>query len=260
MAIVRIVAVSDTFKRAPNYLTPNFDVKTKKYLTGQDINWKDGQEDGRKVLVFATDEDEAKAKKLPLVIDPNESYSVRHNMEFNTDISADKILLEFFMAHKSIIADKKSNIISGTHRFYILDSNEEAKETVSKAEAEYSAMTEIKKMSLEDMTNFARVLGIGKVGGLSKTQIEAALFEKAKSQPAYVMSLIKDPDQKVKAFLKHLIEKNIVRLFSGKYMYNQEILGTNEGAVIEYLREPKNTNIVNEFSRLLKGEAKPVEA
>lgn len=259
MAIVRILASSETYRRAPYYFTPHQDDKTKKWLTGQDINWKPGTVDGVKRYILATEEDEKKAKQVALTIDPNESYMVKHGMQFNLDVPADAILLEFLKTYDGIIATKKSDLVPGRHRYYIENPDEEAKETISKVEAEYNAMTEIKKMSLEEMQAFARVIGVGKVGSLSKIQVEAALFERCKLQPAYVMSVMQDPNRKVKAFLKLLIEKNIIRLFAGKYMYNNEILGLNEQAVIDFFKAKENTNLVSEFQRLIK-EEKPVEA
>ena len=252
MATVRILATSETYRRAPYYFTPHQDDKTKKWLTGQDVNWKPGEVDGRKKFVFATDEDKKRADNEPLVIDPNESYMVKHGQQFNLDVPADGILLKFLQSYGDIIAAKKSDIVPGRHRYYIENADEEAKETISKVEAEYNAMTEIKKMSLEEMQSFARVIGVGKVGTLSKTQVEAALFERCKLQPAYIMQALEDPNRKVKAFLKTLIEKNVIRLFNGKYMYGNEIMGLNEMAVIDFFKAKENANMVSEFGRLLK--------
>jgi hypothetical protein len=255
MTQVRIVATSDTYRKAPYYFTPSQDGNSKKWLTGQDINWKVSEEDGRKKFVPATEEDVKKIKNLPLVIDPNESYMVKDKMVFNLDVPADVALLEFLKTQKDIIAHSKSAKVPGRHRYYIENQDEEAKETVSKIDAEFNAITKIRAMTFEEMQAFARVIGIGKVGGLSKTQVEAALYERAKLQPAYVMSSLEDPDRKVKAFLKLLIEKNIVRLFNGKYQYGTEILGLNEMAAIDFLKAKENANMVNEFSRLVKQDA-----
>jgi hypothetical protein len=253
MSEIRLIAVAagrdgKAYQSVPFYFAAKMDEKTKKWNTGQDLEFVETTKDGKKVWVLR---DEEKAKGLSLIIDPGESYVARHQMVFRSDVPADMILLKFFKTHDNIIAKNKRAVIPGVHRFYLEDKEDDAKETVSKVKTEYEAMTRIKGMSLEEMQDFARVIGIGRVDKLTAIQVEAALMEKAKSEPIKVMEAMEDPNRKVKAFLKKLIEKNIIRLGAGKYMYNNEILGLNEQAVLDYLKNKENVNMVSEFGRLM---------
>ena len=242
---IRIIATDPKFKRAPYFVTPIFDEKTKTYKTGQE--W---------------DKDPEKAKKQKegkFVIDPEEQYPLKHGMILNTDVETDSALLNLFKLHDTILAPSKKSVIPGVHFFFIENKEDEAVESVSKAELEYEAMTTIKGLSLSQLQDLARVIGVPQVSKLSKVQVEAALITKAKANPGEFMKSAKDPNSKVKAFLRKLVDKNILRLNAGKYMYQNEIIGLNEQAVIDYLKNKDNANMVSEFDRLLK-QTEPVTA
>lgn len=246
---VRIIAASKEFQTAPFYFSPKKDEKTKKWITGQNLDFIEETKDNKTTHKLI--ETEA-SKKLSLVISPDESYVVKHLKRFNTEVESDMILLNFFKTHTDILAPSKKDVKPGVHRFYIEDKEEEAKETISKTELEYKAMTEVKGMSLSEQMDFARALGVHKVGNLTKIQVEAALYSKCKEDPERVLSTFGDPNRKVKAFLRNLVEKNIIRLHAGKYTYGEEIIGLNELSVIDYLKDKANINLVGQLDKLLK--------
>jgi hypothetical protein len=259
--IIRLLAIDEKFRKAPHYLTPAEDPKKRgAYKTGQDLNWKIETEDGKKKFVLATDEDEKKAKKLALIIDPNESYMVKDKMQFDLDAPGDVIFLDFLKMQPEIIASKKSDCIPGRQRYYLENKDDEAQEAVTKMDKEYDAVAKIKAMNLSEKKDFARVLGVGKVDGLSEVMIQAALFERCKNSPALVLSTMEDPNYKAKSFLRKLIERNVIRFGNGKYTYGNEIMATNETAMLEFMRNKSNANLLSEWGRAMKLEEEAVTA
>ena len=248
---LRVIATDKKFQRAPYFITPKFDEKKKKFLTGQNVDWIEDKKDER--IVFKMVETEA-SKKLSFVIDPNESYPIRHLQIFNTDVESDMLLLNLFKSHDHILAPNKKGIIPGVHQFYIEDKEEEAISTVSKVDMEYNAMTEVKSLNTEDVYDLARLLAVPKVGNLTEVMVRARIFEICKTDPARVLSIWSDSNRKAKIFLRRLIEKNIIRIHAGKYTYGEEILGLNEISVLDFLKDKQNTILVNEFAKLLKQE------
>jgi DNA primase catalytic subunit len=172
-------------------------------------------------------------------------------MVLNSDIEADRILLKLFMFHDDVVASSKDKIKPGIHRFYIEDKEAEAKADITKVELEYEAMTKVKSLSMEEMVDFGRICGL-RVKDLSKSVIEAELLRKAQKEPNLVLSLYKDPQRKHKVFLRKLIDKDIVKIENGMYKYGDEILGSNETAAIDFLKDSGNSKLITEFSKMIQ--------
>lgn len=251
MSELRIIATDKKFQKAPYFLTAKFDEKTKKWITGQNIDWIEEKKDDK--ITYRYVETEA-TKKLSFIINPEDSYPLRHLQIFNTDVPSDMALLNLFKTHDIVLAESKKKVIPGVHHFYIENKEDEAVITVNKIEMEYKAMTIIKDLGIDGKKDAARLLAIGKVDKLTTTEVEAALFQRCKENPDNVIKVLADPNSKVKIFLKKLLEKNVVKFDSGKYTYGDEILGLNEQAVVDFLRDKQNAKLVSEFGRLLEQE------
>ena len=260
---VRLIALpkghnGKAYQMAPFYMSPKQDPNTKKFLTGQDIPWiMDSQ---GKIYSPESEENKKKRNEVALVIDPNESYAIRHLQEFDTENPIDNVMLEFIKKQDDIVALNKRSAIPTTHRFYIEDKEDEAVEIISTAKIELKALNAITEMNFAQMKELARVLGAGNVSNLTQSQVEAVLITKAKGDPKKFMAAVQDPEKSHRAFLKRCIENHLIKIVAGKYMRGEEIIGLSEKAALDYLRAPENRNISVELLRMMDDKKEPVTA
>lgn len=239
MAKVRIMATDEKYRVAPYFIAPKWDEAKKKFITGQED---------------LTDEEK---KKVALVINPEEdSFMIKHMQLFDDEVEHDRIILKLVKMDEAI-ALSKSKISPGMHRFYIENKEDEAVEVISKADEQYEAMTEIRNMSVEEMSDLARILGTY-VRDLNSKRIESDLKKLAQENPKKVLIALSDKDRKIKVFLNKLIDKKIVSIVNGKYMNGIDLLGANQEYAIHWLKDPVNSRIVTQWNQMMGGN-KPKE-
>lgn len=224
----RIIATDRQYQQSPFYISATFDPDRKIYITGQEFK------------------DEEEKKKCALVIDPEESYQIKHLQVFDTDSPVDVELLKLIRTKTQDIASSKNEAIPGVHRFYLENKEDEAKDTISKIEMKLEAFKRIKGLSLDEMVDHSRLVGLH-VKNLSKTQVEAGLLNFCENSPEVVLDMFKDNDKDVKIFFKKLVDKGILNFKKGKYVYNEEVIGINEDYAIQYLKDKKNISVVEQW-------------
>jgi len=241
---LRIIATDTKYRIAPFYIAARYDEGKKKYLTGQ---------------TWDTDPDKAKKQKenTGLVLDEDSNIPIKHNMVLDDEVEVDRIILGLIALHPEVVAATKSSVIPDKHRFYIENKETEAKVVINKTELKFDAISKIKSMSLQEQNDFARLMGKS-VSALSKSQIEAYLYEECEMNPDRIISFFNDSNKKYKVFVNNLIDAGVLRMSDGKYLYNEEIIGLNIDYAIGYVKDRTNEKVVVQWSKMLKG--KEVEA
>ena len=105
-------------------------------------------------------------------------------------------------------------------------------------------------LSLEDMINYARILG-KYANGLSGTQVEALLYQYCEEEPQKIIDVSEDRDLNYKILLHKLLAYNFIIIKNGKYMNGNEPVGINENYAIQWLKDPKNSVIITQWTKSL---------
>jgi hypothetical protein len=235
---LKLIATSKDFHVAPFFIAPKFDEQRKALNTGQ---------------VWDTDPEKAKKQKenAAIVVTEEDSFMIKHLMEFNLENEVDRTIFEIIKLHDDIIASSKDKVIPGQHRYYIENKEAEAQSEISKVNIMIEAMNMIKDMSTEQMEDFGRVCQI-RVRDLTKTQIEGELLKVAQRDPALVVRMGKDKNLKQRIFLKKLMENGKIYLSNGVFKYGDEVIGTSETHAVDWFNDPKNSKLVTELAKFLK--------
>lgn len=228
---IRIVATKAEYETAPYYVAPKWDSVAKEFLTGQQ-HMTDVEKES---LVFKIDEDT--------------SIPIKHGMELNGDNPTDKEIIKF-LKHVEIVSQTKSEVNGDYHRFYIENKDDEAKDSIGKTNLKLECYDYIRTLSLKEMADFARVLGT-RVSNMSKSQIEAAIYEKVEDDPKFVCDSIKDSDLKIKIFIDKLIEESVVVYKASKYYYGDEMIAINKDYLAEYVKDKSNAPVINQWAKLI---------
>jgi len=239
---VRLVAANKDYQTAPVFLAPKFTEGSMEF----DINGKKYK--GKKI----TEGDEAIVivEGMALRVSDVDSYKFSHLQEFVLGDEADELLLEIARG-SGLVAKNKQSINPIFHRFYFEDREDDAKDTISKAELTFDAISRVKGLSAEEMEDYCRLLGEN-VTRLTKVQIEGKLMKIAYDKPKDLIDVFEDKNRKQKMFLRKLVERGTLRLSNGKYMYGTELVGANEDFAIQYLKDPNNNAMVTQWNQMMK--------
>lgn len=241
--IKRLVAIDKKYHEAPVFIAPKEDSKT------------------RKPIDYAARLTEAQREGLTISLAPKEDRDgniidemiirVGHLHAFDLSQPNDALLFEV-VKDDEMIAPSKAHINPTLHRFYIEDKEKEAVATISKSKLRKKAYDIIEGLSMEQMANYAKILGKF-VQTLSASQIESALYEIADDKPQMILDVNNDKDLKYKIFLKRCLEKNYLHMDNGKYMNGKDLVGVNEDYAIQWLKDPQNAMIVSQWGAMLEG-------
>lgn len=231
---IRIVATDKKYHEAPIFIVPKYDEQKKRLILGQE-EWSEA--------------DKAELKQAEFVMDADTTIRVSHLMTLDLNQIVDRAQYEIIIRDKEIALDKKS-INPGAHRYYIEDKEEEAVEVVTKTKRKKLAMDAIETWSLDEQVSNARVLGCF-VSNLSKTQVEAWLYELADKTPDRIIEIAKDKNLKVKIFINKLIDKSIWYIDSGRYMCGKDLIGINLEYAIAFLQDKQNKTLVTQWGILI---------
>lgn len=132
--------------------------------------------------------------------------------------------------------------------FYVYNEESIVKKKIEKTDLIFEALTFIKKASDTERSQRCRLL-IGNVAHFSPLDIEDYLKEKAMTEPQTVINVFNDGQFKHKLFLYDLIDARIVKIDPKDkiYRFNDRPLGASEKAVLEFLTNAANQDIVAQF-------------
>lgn len=241
--IKRLVAIDKKYHEAPVFIAPKEDSKTRKPIDYA-ARLTQAQRDGLTISLAPKEDRDGNIIDEMII-------RVGHLHAFDLNQPNDALLFEV-VKDDEMIAPSKSQINPTLHRFYIEDKEKEAVATISKSKLRKKAYDVIEGLSIEQMANYAKVLGKF-VQTLSASQIESALYEIADDKPQMILDVNNDKDLKYKIFLKRCLEKNYLHMDNGKYMNGKDLVGVNEDYAIQWLKDPQNGMIVSQWGAMLEG-------
>lgn len=241
--IKRLVAIDKKYHEAPVFIAPKEDSKTRKPIDYA-ARLTQAQRDGLTISLAPKEDRDGNIIDEMII-------RVGHLHAFDLNQPNDALLFEV-VKDDEMIAPSKSQINPTLHRFYIEDKEKEAVATISKSKLRKKAYDIIEGLSMEQMANYAKILGKF-VQTLSASQIESALYEIADDKPQMILDVNNDKDLKYKIFLKRCLEKNYLHMDNGKYMNGKDLVGVNEDYAIQWLKDPQNGMIVSQWGAMLEG-------
>jgi hypothetical protein len=248
---VRIIAIAEKFRKAPIYIAPEFDSTTVEFRIGKDkYKGKIDKNAEGNIAVYEHEGD------MPFRLTDQDMYRIQHMSEFDLTNGQEAMILKIARNNSEFIAESKQAINPLVHRFYIENIEEESKASISRADKIADAISKIKSMGLEEMVDFSRLV---KAYSANKTklQIESSLSELAITTPQIIIDAFNDANRKQKIFLDKLVREQVVTLTDKtKYMFGSEIIGINEDYALQYLSDPKNLPIIEQWNSLLKKKKK----
>jgi hypothetical protein len=231
---------------SPVFINPKFDPNTMTFKIG------DKKYPGKRSN--SADPDSEIICEIPevgmVLSDQSIGIPISPNQMFDTENIRDMFVLNMAM-HSGFVAEsrEKVNVVEG-HRFFITDDERDAEKTSTKVDQVYEAISLLMEMSQDEKTDLARMLG-QYVLKMSDKKINAFLKKMAMDDPGKMVSFLNDKDYKYRVFIKKLTERNILRADKGKYMYNDQLIGVDMDHVVEFVRSPKNADLVSAWGRLL---------
>jgi len=139
--------------------------------------------------------------------------------------------------------------------FLILNDEKEALNSVSRYELKSKVYKAVEGLSSKDFRNILLTLG-ERVDDLSETQIESKVKVLAEDEPVRMLKLITEvKSEPIKAEFNEMVHFQVLTYKAGYYAVNDtnaDILGRNAEDCINFMRDPKNKDLVNLLKRRLK--------
>lgn len=144
----------------------------------------------------------------------------------------------------------------GPHARYVLyDEVEEAKKENINFESELKAYKYLSEMSQVERANFLKLYGFRNTENVSSEVITKRLKDKAQADPKQFVTMYEDKTKDLKIMLEDLQSAKLVKKQGGVFYYGDSKEGTPLGAsieqVIEYMRNPVNSELMLQINRAL---------
>lgn len=154
-----------------------------------------------------------------------------------------------------VVFNLKEKITKPLAEILIMDDETEATQNISKFELKAELYKTVESLTSSDFRNILLSLG-ERVDSLSEIQISAKVKELAESEPISMLKLIKEvKSDPIKAEFNEMVHFQVLTYKAGYYAVNDtnaDILGRNAEDCINFMRDPKNKDLVNLLKMRLK--------
>lgn len=172
---------------------------------------------------------------------------------FNIVNAYDELRFRMLQEHDKIARTEHDVLGNSTALFYIYDPEAASKIEDAKMEYEFAAMEAFHNTTVEERRGLLRIYGKKGIDSISETMVKTELFKEVKKDFKEFIRLTKAKDTPVRALVKALIEKDILKQ-KGTYFYNgEDLLGSSTDEVVGYLLDIKNQAV----KLALEGKLKP---
>lgn len=172
---------------------------------------------------------------------------------FNIVNAYDELRFRMLQEHDKIARTEHDVVGNSTALFYIYDPEAASKIEDAKMEYEFAAMEAFHNTTVEERRGLLRIYGKKGIDSISETMVKTELFKEVKKDFKEFIRLTKAKDTPVRALVKALIEKDILKQ-KGTYFYNgEDLLGSSTDEVVGYLLDIKNQAV----KLALEGKLKP---
>lgn len=154
---------------------------------------------------------------------------------------------------QSRIAPSKNVYSPAMHSYYLMDVEQEAKQTLVNSQVKVKAYGLLNTITIEEQIDLALLLGlIDLKEDYSPAVVMSRLVNYVDVNPANALTVWEDKLKTQKVLFKKLVTYNILRKQNDGYFYNEIHLGVQEKEVIKFLHDSKNQQIVTSLLSQLK--------
>lgn len=245
---IRIIATNKKYERAPIYLAPIMG-SNKKLLSGFENN-----------INVSEREREEMTSVFPL--SEEEEISVRHLEILDLSIPHDRAKFYFTKTQSFYIAQSKTEVKPGQHRFYLENKVVEAKIKVDLMSIKRKATElswEIIDGGEEKIKDTLRLFGIP-FKGFTLVQLQESILNKAEKDSSLFIKMLGDRYREQRIFISKLVDQNLVtRTKSKSFVYEGNVIAISETAMIEFLDSSENKNLVGIWAKELGEDTKNIK-
>lgn len=147
-------------------------------------------------------------------------------------------------------------------RYVLYDEVEEAKKENLSFETTLKAYKYLSEMSIVERANFLKLFGFRNTHNVDSEVVLKRLKAKADESPKDFVELYEDKTKDLKIMIEDMLSSRMIQKKGGVFYYGDAKEGTPLGAsieqVIEFMRDPKNSELMLQINRAIKG-VKPNE-
>jgi hypothetical protein len=142
-------------------------------------------------------------------------------------------------------------------RYVLYDEVEEAKKENLSFEVTLKAYKYLNDMSIVERANFLKLYGFRNTANVAAEVVLKRLKAKADENPKEFVELYEDKTKDLKIMIEDMLSSRMIVKQGGVFYYGTAKEGTPLGAsieqVIEFMRDPKNNELMLQINRAIKG-------
>lgn len=177
---------------------------------------------------------------------------VMHGEKVDLDDEEPSHLLEIKMLSKdNRVAISEEDLKNKPKAEYILiKETEVVANKVAKRKVKADAYHKFTLMSDEDLSKVLLVLGKNPKS-LSLDKIKEIITDEIEANPDRFLAFVEDKNFNIKVFINDMVQEGVVRKSGSSYIFDGEMIAHDVVSMIEYLKNPKNSNTVVAFKKML---------
>jgi hypothetical protein len=203
-------------------------------------------------------------QKMTFFITPDSKLVLQNEMEFNLADEVDAANWAWVKHSPRIAEDLDKAQMTPGAMFYIYMEEKEAQANISKSELLFKALQYVMTDKPVNYISRARLLGIDMTND-KPLIIKEFLISETTKHPEKVIEVYESDALAIQLLFYGAVDKGIITNDGQVFLYGRHVLGISEALSIEYLKEPRNTSLLDLLDRELHPEyfqapssAKPV--
>lgn len=203
-------------------------------------------------------------QKLTFFVTPDSKLVLQNEMRFDLNDEVDAANWEWVKHSKRIASSLKEAQMTPGAMFYIYMEEAEAMSSISKSEILFKALQYVMNDKPTNYVSRARLLGID-MSNDKPLIIKEFLSREANKHPEKVINVYESDALAIQLLFYNAIDKGLITNDGQVFLYGRQVLGVSESLAIEYLKEPRNSSLLDLMERELHPEyfqtpssAKPV--
>jgi hypothetical protein len=155
----------------------------------------------------------------------------------------DELKLKVIQQHSRIANNEIELGKNPKAEFYIEDLESKAVIEEEVMDSKMMAHELFTELSGSDKKSYLKLFGKKGVNEMSDRVIKTTLFKEIEANPEKFISLIKNPDIKVRIEIEEMLETGIVTKKGQYYQFENEVIGSSIDAVVGFFKDYKNQSI-----------------
>jgi hypothetical protein len=181
----------------------------------------------------------------------------REGIALNLSNPQDEIIYKNLLAHTKVANSESEMYENPEYEYYMSTPELEARIKNTKGKAKRECYKLFNKMSTSEFRDVLKYTGKAVDESASIDLIEQSVNEIIEADPNEFLAIVKDPDFKIKVFIKDCVSIRALIVRGSRYLINGgDSIGTTLTQAIEYLSDPVNNDIYLDLKAKLEASKK----